>query len=202
MPDLALEARLRTAGYSAPAGVDEAGRGPLAGPLVVAAVILPEHWRSEVALDDSKKLSEPQRNVAFDVIRRSAVSWGVAVVAPEEIDRVNILQATLTGMCRAVAQLAPSADYALVDGNQVPVGMQVPVEAVVKGDQKSLSIAAASILAKVLRDRIMVAYHKHYPQWGFDGHKGYGTKAHLKMMRDQGPSPIHRLSFRPKSLQG
>ena len=195
-PNLLLEDAIRRQGIQSPAGVDEAGRGPLAGPVVAAAVVLPEEWRPEFVLDDSKKMSESQRTLAFDRIRTESISWAVALASPKEIDRVNILQATMQVMELAVKRLRPAADYVLVDGNRLPM-FGIPGEAVVKGDQKSLSIAAASVLAKVVRDRIMMAYDRRYPQWGFAQHKGYGTKAHLEALKEHGPCPIHRLTFKP-----
>lgn len=179
------------------AGVDEAGRGPLAGPVVAAAVILAPDWTADIPLDDSKRLTEAQRERAFEVIRTSALAWKVALAQPEEIDRVNILQATLRAMARAVKRLNPGADFVLVDGNKAPE-LPVPCRTVVRGDGKCNSIAAASILAKVVRDRIMAVYGRRYPQWGFAGHKGYGTQAHREALRRHGPSPIHRFSFRVK----
>jgi ribonuclease HII len=202
LADFALETRLWKQGYRLVAGVDEAGRGPLAGPLVVAAVILPRDWDEPVELDDSKRLSPEQREAAFPVIRRRALGWRLVVVPPAEIDRVNILRATLAAMARAVAGLKPGADYVLVDGNQAPEPppRTCPCEMLVGGDGISASIAAASILAKVVRDRLMVVYGSRYPQWGFERHKGYGTQAHRDAIALHGPSPIHRRSFRPGGI--
>jgi ribonuclease HII len=204
MPDFGLEAELWSRGYQHVAGVDEAGRGPLAGPVVAAAVILAPDWTSRVPLDDSKRLSEAKRETAFEVIRNTALAWKVALAQPEEIDQVNILQATLRAMARAVERLKPRAEVVLVDGNHVPrLGASfadVSLEAVIKGDGRSTSIAAASILAKVVRDRIMAVYGERYPEWGFAAHKGYGTKAHREALRRHGPSPIHRASFRVKDV--
>lgn len=197
MPDFGLEAELWEQGYRHVAGVDEAGRGPLAGPVVAAAVILPHDWPVSVPLDDSKRLAAGQREAAFAAIRERAVAWKIRVVAPAVIDRINILQATLRGMALAVSALRPVADYVLVDGNQAP-DVSPPCGTVVKGDGRSNSIAAASILAKVARDRIMAVYGNRYPQWGFGGHKGYPTRAHREALRRHGPSPIHRVSFRAK----
>ncbi len=179
------------------AGVDEAGRGPLAGPVVAAAVILPRDWPASLPLDDSKRLAAGQREAAFAVIRERAVAWKIRVVAPAVIDRINILQATLRGMALAVSALRPGADYVLVDGNRAP-DVTPPCGTVVKGDGRSNSIAAASILAKVARDRIMAVYGDRYPQWGFGRHKGYPTRAHREALLRHGPSPIHRVSFRVK----
>ena len=202
MADFAIESRLWEQGYRFVAGVDEAGRGPLAGPLVVAAVILPRDWAEPVELDDSKRLSPAQREAAFPAIRRRAVSWRVVVVPPGEIDRVNILRATLAAMARAVERLKPGVDFVLVDGNRAPEPppRRCPCELLVGGDGLSASIAAASILAKVVRDRLMGVYGRRYPQWGFDRHKGYGTRAHRDAIARHGPSPIHRRSFRPGGM--
>lgn len=196
-----LEAELWREGYRLVAGVDEAGRGPLAGPVVAAAVILPSQWPAgwpeTHRLDDSKRLSAGQRNALFETIRKHALAWRVRAIGPETIDRINILQATLLGMARAVAALDPAPDFVLVDGNQLPETAP-PARAVVKGDRLSASIAAASILAKVARDRVMEAYHARYPQWDFARHKGYPTAAHREALLRHGPSPIHRVSFRLK----
>lgn len=197
MADFGLEAELWEQGYRHVAGVDEAGRGPLAGPVVAAAVILPRDWPVSQPLDDSKRLSAPQREAAFAAIREHAVAWKIRVVAPAVIDRINILQATLRGMAQAVSALRPGADYVLVDGNRAP-DLTAPCDTVVKGDGRSNSIAAASILAKVARDRIMAVYGARYPQWGFGGHKGYPTRAHREALLRHGPSPIHRATFRVK----
>ena len=194
MSDFVIEEERKAQGFLRIAGVDEAGRGPLAGPVVTAAVVLPPEWPSDIPLDDSKKLSPAVREETYLVIRGIAVAWGMAVIQPDEIDRVNILQATLKGMRQAVSRLSPAADYALVDGNQMPE-LDIPGEAIVKGDQRSLSIAAASVLAKVVRDRIMRAYSRRYPEWGFEQHKGYGTRRHLEALERYGRSPIHRASF-------
>ena len=198
MPDFSLEHALLSDGFGRPAGVDEAGRGPLAGPVVAAAVILPLDWPQEIRLDDSKRLSEAQRETAFAAIRKNALAWALGVIQPAEIDRLNILGATLKAMQVAVNRLRPAADVALVDGNRPP-DLAIPCRTVVRGDQKSLSIAAASILAKVVRDRLMGSYGKRYPQWGFERHKGYGTRQHLDALRQYGPSPIHRASFKVRT---
>jgi len=197
--DFAIESRLWAEGVGRIAGVDEAGRGPLAGPVVVAAVILGQAWDEPVLLEDSKRLTEEQREAAFPAIRGRALAWRVAVVSPETIDRINILQATLQGMAQAVKRLNPPPQYVLVDGNRWPE-MTVPGEAIVRGDARSCTIAAASIVAKVVRDRLMRVYGRRYPQWGFERHKGYGTAAHRKAMERHGLSPIHRRSFRVKGL--
>lgn len=177
------------------AGVDEAGRGPLAGPVVVAAVILPSHYELE-ALDDSKRLSAIDRERLAPLIEDQAVAFAVEFVEVEEIDRVNILQATLNGMQRAVENLTPSPDKVLVDGNRAPQ-LTCEVETIVGGDHLVAAISAASVLAKVYRDRFMLAMHDLYPDYGFDRHKGYPTAHHLDRLRTCGPCPIHRKSFAP-----
>jgi ribonuclease HII len=194
LPDLSLEQACWAEGFQRVAGVDEAGRGPLAGPVVVAAVILPRTWPLEIALDDSKRMTPAAREVAFGEIRRRASAYKIAVVSHETIDRINILRATLVGMAQAVAGLTLSADCVLVDGNKAP-DVQVPCKTIVGGDGKSLSIAAASVLAKVVRDRLMVVYDRRYPGWGFAVHKGYPTAAHRAALERKGRSPIHRLTF-------
>ena len=177
------------------AGVDEAGRGPLAGPVVVAAVILdPEDPLT--GLDDSKKLSAARREALAPLIRERSLAWAVVEVAPAEIDRLNILQATLLGMRQAVERLATPPALALIDGNRVP-DLPCPGRALVGGDGLEPAIAAASILAKVTRDGIMDALHARYPRYGFDRHKGYPTPEHLEMLARYGPCPEHRRSFAP-----
>jgi ribonuclease HII len=200
--DFAIESRLWNRGFRLVAGVDEAGRGPLAGPLVVAAVILPRGWDEPVELDDSKRLTPEQREAAYPAIRRRALGWRLIVVPPAEIDRVNILRATLAAMARAVSDLKPAPDYVLVDGNcpPEPPPRTCRCECLVGGDALSASVAAASILAKVVRDRLMRVYGRRYPQWGFERHKGYGTPEHREAIARFGPSPIHRRSFRPGGL--
>ncbi len=200
MPDFSLEEGLWDRGFRHVAGVDEAGRGPLAGPVVIAVVVLPAGWRCQVPLDDSKRMTPQAREAAFSHVRAGALAWRMIAVGPEEIDRLNILAATLVGMRRAVERLRPLPDYVLVDGDRLPE-LPVPGEAVVKGDQRSLSIAAASVLAKVARDRIMCAYAVSYPQWGFERHKGYGTPMHLEAVGRHGRSPIHRASFRIRQAE-
>ena len=180
-------------GYKAVCGVNEAGRGPLAGPVFAAAVILPEGCEIE-GLNDSKKLSEKKREALFDVIKEKAVSWSVASVDEKVIDEINILQATYLAMKNAVEGLDVPADYALIDGNRLPP-LPINGETVVKGDAKSMSIAAASILAKVSRDRFMLEIDKKYPQYQFSKHKGYGTKLHYEMLTEHGISDCHRLTF-------
>ena len=180
-------------------GIDEAGRGPLAGPVVAAAVIL-DPARPIAGLNDSKKLSERKRAALADLIRQNALAWCVAEASVEEIDRLNILQATLLAMQRAVAGLSVRPESALVDGNRCP-RLDIPVEAVVKGDGQIASIAAASILAKTVRDAGMLALHAQYPQYGFDRHMGYPTAAHCAALQAHGASPVHRKSFGPVAQQ-
>lgn len=185
-------------GFTAICGIDEAGRGPLAGPVFAAAVILPEGLVIE-GLDDSKKLTEKKREALFDIIVERAISYGIAFATEEEIDDVNILQATYLAMRRACEKLNPPADYALVDGNRMPP-LPIPGETIIKGDSLSQSIAAASILAKVSRDRLMLEIDKLYPQYQFAKHKGYGTKLHRELLLEHGPCPVHRRSFLKKIL--
>lgn len=194
MPNFEYEENARNKGYKCVCGVDEAGRGPLAGPVCAAAVVLPEDVEID-GLNDSKKLSEKKREALYDEIIKKAVAYSVAYGTLEEVESVNILQATYLAMNRAIQGLNVPADFALIDGNRVPVGIQIPCETIVKGDAKSCSIAAASILAKVTRDRLLYEYDKEYPQYGFAKHKGYGTKEHYEAIRTHGPCPVHRLSF-------
>ena len=199
MPDFELEKAATKKGFKYICGVDEAGRGPLAGPVCAAAVILPVDSEIE-GLNDSKKLSEKKREALYDVIKEKALAYCVAYGTLEEIEQFNILEATFLAMNRSIEGLAITADYALVDGNRVPKGIKIPCETVVKGDAKSASIAAASILAKVTRDRLLLEYDKEYPQYNFKKHKGYGTKEHTDLILKYGPSPIHRMSFLKKLL--
>lgn len=178
------------------AGVDEAGRGPLAGPVSVAAVIL-DPQRPIAGLNDSKKLSESRREALYPLIIESALAWRIEFVECDEIDRLNILQATLIGMRRALEGLSLCADAARIDGNRLPQGLPCPAEALVGGDTIEPAIMAASILAKVARDRRMVELHLHYPQYGFDRHKGYPSPAHLAALAAHGPCPEHRRSYAP-----
>ena len=183
-------------GFHAICGIDEAGRGPLAGPVCAAAVILPE--RLDIpGLNDSKKLTDKKRRELFPIIEGQALAYGIGWASQEEIDDINILQATFLAMSRAVEQLNIRPDLALVDGNRAPT-LDLPVETVVKGDSLSASIAAASVLAKVSRDDVMLRMAEEYPGYGFEVHKGYGTKAHYKALRTFGPSPIHRRTFLKK----
>ena len=177
-------------------GVDEAGRGPLAGPVCAAAVILPAGLVIP-GLDDSKKLSDKRRRELMPVIQENAIAYGIAFASHEEIDEINILQATFLAMERALAQLKIKPDLALIDGNRQKY-FGINVETVVKGDSRSANIAAASVLAKVTRDDYMEQMAQKYPGYGFEIHKGYGTKAHYEALRDLGPSPIHRLTFLKK----
>ena len=185
-------------GFTAVCGIDEAGRGPLAGPVCAAAGLLPEGLVID-GLNDSKKLSEKKRELLFPVIEENALAFGIGFADEKEIDEINILQATFLAMRRAFDAMQRRCDYVLVDGNRMPP-MPVPGETVVKGDAKSPSIAAASILAKVSRDRVMLEYAKQYPEYQFEKHKGYGTKAHVEALRAFGPSPIHRRTFLKKIL--
>lgn len=195
-PTSELEAARRGEGYRAVAGCDEAGRGPLAGPVVAAAVILPDAVDLP-GLNDSKKLDEPARERLYPLVRQHAVAVGVGLSSPREIDTLNILRASLLAMRRAVQALATRADFVLIDGNQRVPDLGCEQLTVVDGDATSLSIAAASIIAKVTRDQIMVRLDRLYPGYGFGGHKGYGSPQHRQALRDLGPSPIHRTSFAP-----
>jgi ribonuclease HII len=196
VPDELLESALRARGLTWVAGVDEAGRGPLAGPVAAAAVVLPAGWGCP-GLDDSKKLTAAQRERLFEAITADAsVLWAISFAEPDEIDRINILRATHAAMARAVKGLARAIDHCLIDGLRVP-SFPWPHDGIVKGDGKSLSIAAASIIAKVSRDRLMVELSREFPQYGFERHMGYGTKGHLDALRHHGPCRIHRRSFQP-----
>ena len=177
-------------------GVDEAGRGPLAGPVCAAAVILPPHLEIP-GLNDSKKLTDKRRRELFPIIKEQALAYGIGFASHEEIDQINILQATYLAMERAIAQLSIKPELALIDGNRAK-DFGIPVQTVVKGDSLSASIAAASILAKVSRDDLMTQAAQDYPQYQFDIHKGYGTKAHYQALTEYGPSPIHRMTFLKK----
>ena len=177
-------------------GVDEAGRGPLAGPVCAAAVILPKGIELP-GLTDSKKLTDKKRRELYPIIKEQAIAWGIGFASEKEIDEINILQATFLAMQRALDQLAIKPDLALIDGNREK-DFGIPVKTVVKGDSLSLNIAAASVLAKVTRDDLMLSLAEDYPQYGFAVHKGYGTKAHYAALREHGPSPIHRMTFLKK----
>ncbi|MDO8525662.1 MAG: ribonuclease HII [Candidatus Omnitrophota bacterium] len=188
------EKRLNSLGHSLVAGVDEAGRGPLAGPVVAGAVILKD-FGFTCEINDSKQLSRKKREIAYkEILEKSVV--GVGIIDEKTIDRINIYQATLKAMRMAVKNLNIPPDYVLVDGRMKLI-TKCPVKCIVKGDSKSMSIAAASIVAKVTRDRLMRKYDKQYPQYGFAAHKGYGTRLHMETLKKFGPSPIHRLSYRP-----
>ena len=191
-----FEEELFAQGYQLICGVDEAGRGPLAGPVCAAAVILPPHLEIP-GLDDSKKLSDKRRRELFPIIKEQAIAYGIGLASHEEIDEINILQATFLAMERAIAQLQIKPEYALIDGNRTK-DFGLPVKTVVKGDSLSANIAAASVLAKVTRDMLMEEAAVEYPGYGFEIHKGYGTRAHYDALREKGPSSIHRMTFLKK----
>lgn len=195
---LEFEKEAAAKGYKAVCGVDEAGRGPLAGPVCAAAVILPENTIIE-GVNDSKKLSEKKREALFDVIKEQALSYSIAFASVEEIEEMNILNATMLAMKRAVEGLDVKADYAMIDGNRLP-NLDIDSEFIIKGDAKSMSIACASILAKVSRDRLLYKYAEEFPEYSFDKHKGYGTKVHVETLKKYGPCKYHRLSFLTKIL--
>lgn len=196
MPSFFYEQEKLNDGFHWIAGIDEAGRGPLAGPVSAAAVILPEGFSHEL-LDDSKKLSEKKRELLYEEITgRDDIIWSLSYGHVEEIDSINILKSTHAAMARAAQGLTPEPDFCLIDGLPVP-GFPIASQGIVKGDSKSLSIAAASIIAKVSRDRVMMEYAEKYPEYCFERHKGYGTKLHLEALRNYGPCPIHRKSFAP-----
>ena len=186
---LEFEKEALAKGYKSVCGVDEAGRGPLAGPVCAAAVILPEGVIID-GVNDSKKLSEKKRESLFDVIREQALSYSIAYATVDEIEEINILNATMLAMRRAIDGLDIKADYAMIDGNKIPP-LDIDAECIVKGDAKSMSIACASILAKVSRDRLLYKYAEEYPMYGFDKHKGYGTKVHREAILKYGPCPYH-----------
>ena len=191
-----IENSLYAQGYTAICGVDEAGRGPLAGPVCAGAVILPQGLEIP-GLNDSKKLTDKKRRELYPIIKEQAIAYGIGLASEEEIDSVNILQATYLAMERAIAQLEGKADYALIDGNRAK-DFGLPQRTVVKGDSLSAIIAAASVLAKVTRDDLMLELAREYPQYGFEVHKGYGTKMHYEALREHGHCKIHRLSFLKK----
>ena len=193
MPNFDYEKKKYSEGYTAVCGTDEAGRGPLCGPVVAAAVILPLDCEIE-GLNDSKKLTEKKREKLFDIIKEKAIAYAIAEASPAEIDEINILNASMLAMRRAVEALEVKADFALIDGN-CSRGFAIDTETVVGGDAKSCSIAAASILAKVTRDRGCLELDRQYPMYGIAKHKGYPTKDHMEAVRKHGPSPIHRKSF-------
>lgn len=191
-----IEDGLKQQGIGVICGVDEAGRGPLAGPVYAAAVILPEHLEIP-GLDDSKKLTDKRRRELMPIIKQQAIAYGIGVATEKEIDEINILQATFLAMQRAIDQLEGKADFALIDGNREK-DFGLPVMTVVKGDSRSANIAAASVLAKVSRDDYMDEMAKQYPQYGFEIHKGYGTKAHYEALRTYGHCDLHRVTFLKK----
>ena len=193
MPSFEFEEKYKAEGFSHICGVDEAGRGPLSGPVVAAAVILKEGF-SLPGLNDSKKLTAKKRELLFPLICENALAYSIGMASPDEIDALNILNADMLAMRRAILGLSIPADFALVDGNIVR-DLPIPAVPVIKGDSLSMSIAAASVLAKVTRDRICLEDDLRYPEYGFKNHKGYGTKAHMDALRTYGPSPIHRKSF-------
>lgn len=198
MPDLDIERSLWLSGINHIAGIDEAGRGPLAGPVVAAAVIVPQDFRID-GVDDSKKLSPSKREKLFEMICRHAIATSTAVVPSSIIDEINILRATMRAMTAAVEQLVPAPEFLLVDGPRFS-GSAIPHRAVVDGDALCVSIAAASIVAKVTRDRLMIELDHHYPHYGFAKHKGYGTVEHYEAIKRFGPCEIHRRSFRLQPL--
>ena len=193
MLDYSYEIQAHDEGYTVVCGVDEAGRGPLAGPVFAGAVILPENYTHEI-LNDSKKLSEKKRDLVYDDIIKDAISWSVGIATEKEIDEINILNATFLAMKRAVEGLSIKPDLAFIDGNRYP-NTGVKEITIVKGDSKCMSVAAASIIAKVSRDRFMLEVAEKYPQYQFEKHKGYGTKLHYEMIEQFGVSEIHRRTF-------
>lgn len=193
MPDFTFENEYYAKGYKFICGIDEAGRGPLSGPVVAAACILPRDIYIP-ELNDSKKLTEKKREKIFDVITEAAIGYGIGMASPKEIDEINILNATMLAMRRALESLTPSADFALIDGN-IARDFSIPTKTVIKGDSLSASIAAASILAKVTRDRLCLEDAERYPEYNFAKHKGYSTKEHMDAVRKYGPCEIHRKSF-------
>lgn len=199
MPTYDVENSLADKGYSVICGVDEAGRGPLAGPVFAAAAVLPLGCVID-GLDDSKKLTEKKRDALFDIVRERAVCYAVASASVAEIERLNILGATMLAMTRAVDMLDPPAGYAIIDGNCVPPALAGRAVSLVRGDSLSMSVAAASVLAKVSRDRYMLKMAEKYPQYGFEKHKGYGTKLHVEMLKKYGICELHRPSFLKKIL--
>lgn len=198
MLDYSYEIAAHEKGYKVVCGIDEAGRGPLAGPVFAAAVILPENY-SHPVLNDSKKLSEKKRDAVYDDIIKDAICYSVGIATEEEIDEINILNATFLAMKRAVEGLVIKPDFAYIDGNQYPK-TGVKEETIVKGDGKCISVAAASIIAKVSRDRFMLEIDKQYPEYQFSKHKGYGTKLHYEMIEKYGVSKVHRRTFLKKIL--
>ncbi len=188
------ECELRSKGYKYICGIDEAGRGPLAGPVVVASVIMPENSMIE-GVNDSKKVSEKKREKLYDLILEEAISYGVGIIGQDEIDEINILNATKKGLTMSLKELIQKPDLIIVDALTHIDTLGIPYESIIKGDAKCYSISAASIIAKVTRDRIMREWDKIYPQYGFVQHKGYGTSAHINAIKEYGPCPLHRKSF-------
>lgn len=197
LPTKKEEKKLYKKGTYLIAGVDEAGRGPLAGPVVSAAVVMPAKEKVIGGIRDSKMLSEKKREELFPIIMKKAVAVGVGIVSEKEIDRYRILRAALFSMKKAVLNLKKTPEYIFIDGRDIVPDLDISQKSFIQGDKRIYSIASASIIAKVTRDRIMRKYHSKYPQYGFDHHKGYGTKAHFEMLKKYGPCPIHRRSFRP-----
>ncbi len=193
MPDFSLEEAVKNEGYTIICGIDEAGRGPLSGPVVAAACVL-DPTIDIPGLNDSKKLTPKKRDILYDLILEHAVDWGIGYATPAEIDEINILNATMLAMRRAIADMDTIPDFALVDGNCTR-DFPIPAKAIIKGDALSCSISAASILAKVTRDRLCLLDDENYPLYGFAKHKGYGTAEHIAALREYGPTPIHRLTF-------
>ena len=189
-----IEQEIFNKGVKYIAGIDEAGRGPLAGPVVVACVLLPQDSMIE-GVNDSKKISEAKREKLYEIITNEAISYGVGIIYQDEIDEINILQATKKGVTQAIKQMAIKPNIIMVDALTGIDTLGIPYNSLIKGDAKCYSIAAASIIAKVTRDRIMREWDKVYPQYGFDSHKGYGTAKHIAALKEYGPSPIHRRSF-------
>jgi ribonuclease HII len=197
LPTFTFEKEARSNGALFIAGVDEVGRGPIAGPVVAAAVVLPEGF-GQIGIDDSKRLLPAQRDEVARRIRKEAICWSIGVVDPEEIDRINIYQASRLAMKQAIVSMSDEPDFLLIDGNMT-LDLEIAQRSVIKGDQLSISIASASILAKVARDGMMLEYHEVYPKYGFMNHKGYATRLHVEAVRKYGPCPIHRKSFRTVS---
>ena len=189
-----IEKDLNLKGFNKICGIDEAGRGPLAGPVVVSAVVMPKDSMIE-GVNDSKKVSEKKREKLYDEITSNAIAWGVAIIDQKEIDDINILNATKKGLTEALMQLSEKPDIILVDALTGIDTLGIPYQSIIKGDAKSYSIAAASIIAKVTRDRIMRQWDEIYPEYGFEKHKGYGTKAHIEVIKNNGICPIHRKTF-------
>jgi len=198
-PNFTEENKLWRKGHKLVAGLDEAGRGPLAGPVVAAAVIILDYKKIKIEnINDSKKLSKKQREYFYDILTKNkSIKWGIGAVSEKVIDKINILKATKLAMKKAIKNLKP--DFLLVDGN-FKLDLDIAQKSIIKGDEKVFSISAASIIAKVTRDRLMQKYHKKYPEYGFSQHKGYGTKAHFASLQKFGPCKIHRKSFYPVSL--